>query len=76
MNELTLESLAKRVEALEAALASKGVNRPAKNWRKVVGMFHDSEFMRAVDEECQRMREQERAEARQVVDREYGERLP
>ena len=27
-------------------------------------MFHDSEFMRAVDEECHRMREAERAAAR------------
>jgi hypothetical protein len=38
--------------------------RPARDWRKVVGMFHD-EFMRAVDEECQRMREAEREAARQ-----------
>jgi len=27
-----------------------------KNWRKVVGMFRDSEFMQDVDEECLRMR--------------------
>ena len=65
MPELTLESLAKRVEALEAALATKRPDRAAKDWRKVVGMFHDSEFMRAVDEECQRMREAEREAARQ-----------
>ncbi len=64
MNELTLESLAKRVEALETALAAKERNRPPKDWRKVVGMFHDSDFMRAVDEECLRMREREREEAR------------
>jgi hypothetical protein len=64
MSELTLESLAKRVEALEIALAVKESSRPAKNWRKVVGMFQDSDFMREVDEECLRMREQERAEAR------------
>jgi hypothetical protein len=66
MNELTLESLARRVEALEIALAVKGRNRPPKDWRKVVGMFQDSEFMRAVDEECQRMREAEREAARQA----------
>lgn len=64
MNELTLESLAKRVEALETALAAKGPNHRPKDWRKVVGMFHDSDFMRAVDEECLRMREREREEAR------------
>jgi hypothetical protein len=37
---------------------------PAKDWRKVIGMFHESEFMRAVDEECHRMREAEREAAR------------
>lgn len=65
MSDLTLESLAKRVETLENALAAKAGNRRTKDWRKVVGMFHDSEFMRAVDEECQRLREAEREAARQ-----------
>jgi hypothetical protein len=64
MNDLTLESLAKRVEALENAVATKGSNHSRKDWRKVVGMFGDSEFMREVDEECLRMREAERAAAR------------
>jgi hypothetical protein len=64
MTELTLESLAKRVEALEAALAAREPQPRRKDWRRVIGMFHDSEFMRAVDEECLRMREQERAAAR------------
>jgi hypothetical protein len=64
MGEITLESLAKRVEALEAALAAKGPNRPTKDWRKTVGMFRDSDFMRAVDEECLRAREMEREAAR------------
>jgi predicted transposase YdaD len=64
MSELTLESLARRVEALETALAGKGTNHARKDWRKVVGMFRDSEFMREVDEECQRMREAEREAAR------------
>ncbi len=67
MDELTLESLAKRVEALEAALAAKGSSRSPKDWRKVVGMFHDSDFMRAVDEECLRLREMEREAARAEV---------
>jgi hypothetical protein len=64
MTELTLESLAKRVEVLERALASRVPGRSTKDWRKVIGMFHDSEFMRAVDEECLRMREAEREAAR------------
>jgi hypothetical protein len=62
MTEVTLESLAKRVEALEA-LVSKA-NHSTRDWRRVVGMFHDSEFMREVDDECQRMRDAEREEAR------------
>jgi hypothetical protein len=64
MSELTLEGLAKRVEALEKAVAARDQARPAKDWRRVVGMFRDSEFMRAVDDECQRMREAEREAAR------------
>jgi hypothetical protein len=65
MAELTLEILAKRVEALEHAVAISRPAQPKKDWRKVIGMFRDSEFMRAVDEECQRMREAEREAARQ-----------
>jgi hypothetical protein len=64
MTELTLESLAKRVEALEIALGVQVPIRPRKDWRKVIGMFGDSEFMRAVDDECHRMREAEREAAR------------
>jgi hypothetical protein len=64
MAELTLESLARRVEALEAAIAMKRSGRSPRDWRKVVGMFRDSEFMREVDEECLRMREAEREAAR------------
>ena len=64
MAELTLESLAKRVEALESAIAANGNRNGRKDWRKVIGMFRDSEFMREVDEECQRMREAEREAAR------------
>jgi hypothetical protein len=63
MNEVTLESLAKRVEAIELALAAKKPSRPTKDWRRAVGMFRDSEFMREVDEECLRMREAERVAA-------------
>ena len=66
MSELTLESLAKRV----AVLAAKGPSRSPKDWRKVVGMFHDSDFMCAVDEECLRSRRLEREAARAEVGQE------
>lgn len=64
MNDLTLESLAARVEALEKAIATKGPDPSRRDWRKVVGMFRDSEFIREVDEECLRSREAERESAR------------
>jgi hypothetical protein len=64
--ELTLESLAKRIEALENALIARPVRR--KDWRRVVGMFRDSEFMQEVDEECLRTREAEREAARREGD--------
>lgn len=64
MAELTLKSLAERVAKLEQALASKQSEAGSKDWRRVVGMFRDSEFMRGADEECRRMREAERDEAR------------
>jgi hypothetical protein len=62
MNEVTLESLARRVEALERALAVKPASPRSRDWRRVVGMFGDSEFMRQVDAEGQALREAERAE--------------
>jgi hypothetical protein len=42
----------------------KGLDQTRKDWRKVAGMFRDSEFMRKVDEECLRDREAERDAAR------------
>ena len=67
MNELTLESLAKRVEALEKELLRHKSSRSAKDWRSVVGMFEDNEFSRRVDEEGRKIREAEREEARREV---------
>ena len=69
MNDLTLESLAKRVEALEQIIATKEPDQSRKDWRKVVGMFRESEFMRRVDEECLRVREAERKAAARRVGR-------
>ncbi len=64
MNKLTLNSLAERVAALEKAIAVKGQIQPPKDWRKTIGMFRDSDFMREVDEECLRSRDAEREAAR------------
>jgi hypothetical protein len=59
---ITLESLAHRVAALETALYKKQEQK--KDWRNVVGMFEDSEFMRQVDEEGRKIREADREAAR------------
>lgn len=65
MSEVTLESLAARVEALERALDLRPP-RPGKDaWQCVVGMFAGSDFMREVDEEGRKIREAERAQAQQ-----------
>ena len=64
MTEVTLDSLAKRVEAIEIALATGELSRTSKDWRKAVGMFAGSEFMKQVDEEGRRIREAEREAAR------------
>lgn len=58
------KSRARRVAALEKVVATTVPEHSRKDWRKVVGMFRDSEFMREVDEECRRMREAEREAAR------------
>jgi hypothetical protein len=41
------------------------LDQSRKDWQNVVGMIRNSEFMREVDEECLRIREAEREEARQ-----------
>ena len=63
MNEITLESLARRVEALERALAVRPIAPGKTDWLRVVGMFGGSDFMKQVDDEGRRIREAERAEA-------------
>ncbi|HQR42262.1 MAG TPA: hypothetical protein PLX97_06245 [Gemmatales bacterium] len=64
---VTLDSLAQRVTLLEAALLKQKQGRP-KDWRRTVGMFADSEFMRQVDEEGRKIREADREAARQTGD--------
>lgn len=63
MTELTLESLAKRVEALEKKLAEREV--PKKDWRRSIGMFDGNEFMKQVDAEGEAIREADRKAARE-----------
>lgn len=46
MDELTLESLARRVEVLERKLAERSAS--GKDWRTVVGISEDNEFTRAM----------------------------
>jgi hypothetical protein len=64
MNELTLESLAKRVEALEEQILAVKRDQPKGGWESVVGMFEGDETMRQIIEEGAKIREAEREEAR------------
>ena len=64
MSELSLESLARRLEEVERRLNEKEVSR-AKDWRMAAGMFTGREFSRIVDEEGRKIREADREEARQ-----------
>lgn len=65
MNDLTLETLAQRVEALERALRFQPPSPGKDDWRRVIGMFAGSDFMKQVDEEGRKLREAERAQAQQ-----------
>jgi hypothetical protein len=62
MSELTLESLARRLEEVERRLNEKETDR-VKDWRKVAGMFTGREFSKAVDEEGRKVREADREAA-------------
>ncbi len=68
MPELTLESLARRLDELERRLNEKEA-ASLKDWRMAAGMFTGREFSKIVDEEGRRIREADREEARQ----EFGE---
>lgn len=63
MNEQTLESLARRVEALERAVGLQPAAPSSREWLSAIGMFSGNEFMKQVDEEGRRIREAERAAA-------------
>lgn len=60
MPEVTLESLASRVAALERELAAlKGVTLPSRDWRSVVGISEETEFSRQMQEEMKARKEAE-----------------
>jgi len=63
MDQLTLESLARRIDELEARLLAQEHPAPRKDWRRVVGMFDDSEVMPQIIAEGQRIREADRESA-------------
>lgn len=67
MPELTLESLAARVAALEKEVAEQKAATPPvrqKDWRRTVGMFAGNDFIQQLDAEVAAMREAERKAAR------------
>jgi hypothetical protein len=63
MSDATLESLVKRIEAIEQKLAER--EAPKKDWRRSIGMFEGSEFMKQMDAEVAATREAERQVARE-----------
>ena len=68
MSELTLESLARRLEEVERRLNEKEASS-VKDWRMAAGMFTGRAFSKIVDEEGRNIRETDREAAR----REFGE---
>jgi hypothetical protein len=67
MTELTLESLAARLEAVEKQLASltASVVPAVRDWRSVVGISEENEFTRAMYAEIEALREADRKAARE-----------
>jgi hypothetical protein len=67
MTELTLEALAKRIEALEKHIAEQAAEKAGrkKDWRRVIGISEDNEFTRSMLAEIEAAREAERRAARE-----------
>jgi len=63
MSELTLESLAERIAAIERTIAEK--SKPSDDWRSVVGILAGSESAKQMLAEATAMREAERVAARE-----------
>lgn len=64
MNELTLEALARRIDAIERRLAAQ--ESPKKDWRRVVGISDDNEFTRAMLVELEAISNAERIAAEEA----------
>jgi hypothetical protein len=60
MSAPTLEELAQRLDAVEKTLAQMALPSRAKNWRRVVGLFSEDEFMKQVIAEGNAIREADR----------------
>jgi hypothetical protein len=65
MVEPTLADVVKRLEAVEHELSALRKRPRPKDWRRVVGMFAGSEFMKQLDADVATAREAEREAARQ-----------
>jgi chromosome condensin MukBEF ATPase and DNA-binding subunit MukB len=65
MSELTLESLARRLEEIERRLSEKqpSVNAATKDWRSVIGTSEDNEFTRPMLAEIEAAHEADRQAA-------------
>lgn len=65
MPTVTLESLAQRLDVVEKAIARLAAPNRPKDWRRVVGMFSDNEFMKRVILEGREIRDADRKIAEQ-----------
>ena len=65
MSELTLESLARRLEEVERRLNEQqpAIIAPTKDWRSVVGISEDNEFTRLMFAEIEAAHEADRQAA-------------
>lgn len=63
MSELTLESLARRLEEVERRLDERPGIAPTQNWRSVVGISEDNEFTRLMLAEIEAAHEADRQAA-------------
>jgi hypothetical protein len=69
MPEVTLESLARRIDELERRLNEKLPNAiaPTRDWRSVVGISEDNEFTRLMQAEMDALRDADRKEAEEAA---------
>ena len=65
MSELTLESLARRLDEVERRLNERqpSVIAPTKDWRSVVGVSEETEFSRLMQAEMDAIRDADRRAA-------------